>query len=206
MIRVFPVAALAALLTMPAAAQDSAAPAEDLRPVSEFDSIADQNERSAALFQEMGKVLTHPRCVNCHPKGDSPLQGDDMHPHMPPVIRGDADFGAPGMTCNTCHGAENIDIVGAGGIESIPGHEPWSLAPIEMAWQDKSLAEICEQIKDPERNGDRTLEDLHEHMAEDGLVGWGWHPGKGRSPAPGSQQAFGELTRAWIDTGAACPG
>nr|WP_245739182.1 Isoquinoline 1-oxidoreductase subunit [Paracoccus homiensis] len=191
---------------MPAAAQDSAAPAEDLRPVSEFDSIADQNERSAALFQEMGKVLTHPRCVNCHPKGDSPLQGDDMHPHMPPVIRGDADFGAPGMTCNTCHGAENIDIVGAGGIESIPGHEPWSLAPIEMAWQDKSLAEICEQIKDPERNGDRTLEDLHEHMAEDGLVGWGWHPGKGRSPAPGSQQAFGELTRAWIDTGAACPG
>lgn len=206
MIRVFPVAALAALLTMPAAAQDSAAPAEDLRPVSEFDSIADQNERSVALFQEMGKVLTHPRCVNCHPKGDSPLQGDDMHPHMPPVIRGDADFGAPGMTCNTCHGAENIDIVGAGGIESIPGHEPWSLAPIEMAWQDKSLAEICEQIKDPERNGDRTLEDLHEHMAEDGLVGWGWHPGKGRSPAPGSQQAFGELTRAWIDTGAACPG
>ena len=206
MIRVFPVAALAALLTMPAAAQDSAAPAEDLRPVSEFDSIADQNERSAALFQEMGKVLTHPRCVNCHPKGDSPLQGDDMHPHIPPVIRGDADFGAPGMTCNTCHGAENIDIVGAGGIESIPGHEPWSLAPIEMAWQDKSLAEICEQIKDPERNGDRTLEDLHEHMAEDGLVGWGWHPGKGRSPAPGSQQAFGELTRAWIDTGAACPG
>ncbi|MEY8837886.1 Isoquinoline 1-oxidoreductase subunit, partial [Cribrihabitans sp. XS_ASV171] len=29
--------------------------------------------------------------------------------------------------------------------------------------------------------------------------------GTGREPAPGSQEVFGELTRAWIDTGAACP-
>ena len=69
----------------------------------------------------------------------------------------------------------------------------------------KSAAEICAQIKDEERNGGKTLEELHEHNAEDGLVGWGWHPGEGREPAPGSQEIFGELTKAWIETGAACP-
>lgn len=190
--------AFAAVLSLPAAA-------EDLRAPADFDQIADQAERSAAIFDEMGKVLTHPRCLNCHPKGDSPMQGDNMQKHMPPVVRGVADFGAPGMTCNTCHGSENVQTVGVGGIESIPGHEPWALAPIEMAWVGLSVAEICVQIKDPERNGGRDLEALYEHNATDGLVGWGWNPGKGRTPAPGSQEVFGQLTRAWIDTGAACP-
>jgi hypothetical protein len=64
---------------------------------------------------------------------------------------------------------------------------------------------MCEQLKDPERNGHRTLAQLHEHMAQDDLVGWGWHPGPGRQPAPGTQQVFGELIQAWIETGAACP-
>ncbi|MCF3972128.1 Isoquinoline 1-oxidoreductase subunit [Paracoccus salsus] len=210
MIRLVLTSVLAVTLCLPATAQDTGSssgvsPVQGLRPVSDFDDIADDDARSIAIFEEMGKVLTHPRCLNCHPKGDSPLQGDEMMPHMPPVIRGDADFGAPGMTCNTCHGAENYEIVGAGGIESVPGHTPWSLAPIEMAWVGQSVAEICEQLKDPARNGDRSLDEIHEHMAKDGLVGWGWHPGAGRMPAPGSQAAFGELTRAWIDTGAACP-
>lgn len=178
--------------------------AEDLRAPADFESIADETERSVALFEEMGKVITHPRCLNCHPK-DGPTQGDDMHPHEPPVVRGDADFGAPGMTCNTCHSSENVETTGVGGIESIPGHEPWSLAPVEMAWVDMSLSEICQQLKDPERNGGQSMEELHEHMAEDGLVGWGWEPGKGRTPAPGSQEVFGQLTQAWIDSGAACP-
>ncbi|WP_111560314.1 Isoquinoline 1-oxidoreductase subunit [Paracoccus sediminilitoris] len=168
-----------------------------------FADIADETERSVALFNEMGKVLTHPRCVNCHPVTGGPRQGDDMVPHMPPVIRGEADFGAPGMTCNTCHGSENVEFTSGEG--SIPGHEPWALAPVSMGWYGVSLGDICEQIKDPERNGGKTLEELYIHNAEDGLVGWGWDPGEGRTPAPGSQELFGQLTRAWIDTGAACP-
>jgi hypothetical protein len=74
-----------------------------------------------------------------------------------------------------------------------------------MAWQGKSIAEICTQIKDPARNGDRTLAKIHEHIADDTLVGWAWHPGPGRKPAPGTQRRAGELIAAWIDTGAACP-
>jgi hypothetical protein len=46
---------------------------------------------------------------------------------------------------------------------------------------------------------------MHEHMAHDSLVGWGWAPGGQREPAPGTQAQFGALIKAWIDTGAACP-
>ena len=49
------------------------------------------------------------------------------------------------------------------------------------------------------------MEQLVEHMAEDTLVGWGWAPGVGREPAPGTQKEFGELIRAWAESGAACP-
>lgn len=173
----------------------------ELKRPSAFSSLTDERERSLALFEEAGKVIQHPRCVNCHPASDRPLQTDAMIPHMPPVQRGDGGMGVPGMRCTTCHQVENVDLID----RSMPGHAPWSLAPAEQAWEGKSLGEICAQIKDPERNGERTLADLHEHMAEDGLVGWGWHPGEGRTPAPGSQEIFGALIAAWIETGAHCP-
>ena len=51
----------------------------------------------------------------------------------------------------------------------------------------------------------RTWPVLVEHMAHDSLVGWGWAPGAGREPAPGTQAQFGELIKAWADTGAHCP-
>lgn len=180
----------------------SAAPPDagrTLKPVDTFTSIADERARSVALFQEAGKVITHARCVNCHPAGDRPAQGDERRPHMPLVVRGVDNFGAVGMRCNTCHGPANFDAAG------VPGNPAWHLAPIEMAWQGKTLGEICAQIKDPERNGGMSMPELVHHMAEDKLVGWGWHPGVGREPAPGTQAEFGALIKAWVDTGAACP-
>ncbi|MEP5461973.1 MAG: Isoquinoline 1-oxidoreductase subunit [Marinobacter alexandrii] len=174
-----------------------------LRTADEFENIENESDRSVALFEEMFLVIESPRCMNCHPVNNTPLQGDDMQPHQPPVVRGAADFGAPGMRCSTCHGAENVPY--STGEGSIPGHEPWQLATIEMGWVGLTAAEVCEQLKDPDRNGNRTHTELHEHNAEDGLVGWGWGPGDGRTPAPGSQEVFGALTQAWIDTGAACP-
>jgi hypothetical protein len=177
----------------------SARPPEDLKPVESFASIADQKQRAVALFTEAGKVIQSPRCMNCHPAGDRPSQGDDLHPHQPLVVRGDSGIGAPGMRCTTCHGPANFDP------GHIPGNPKWQIAPIEMAWQGKTLGEICTQIKDPERNGGRKLEALIPHMAEDELVGWAWHPGVGRTPAPGTQKQFGELIKAWVEAGAACP-
>lgn len=175
-----------------------------LRPAESFGAIQDQKARSVALFEEAGKVITHPRCVNCHPVSDRPLQGKDGHPHQPAVFAGDSGMGAGSVTCTGCHGPSNFTLVGTR-TGSMPGHPQWHLAPREMAWQGKALGDICRQIKDPARNGGKTLVALHEHMATDGLVGWGWDPGKGRDPVPGTQALFGDLIKAWIDTGAECP-
>jgi len=193
---------IAAVVGVAAVLGSVAAPAladAGLAPVSAFDRIAERDKRSVALFQEAGRVIMHPRCMNCHPDSDWPRQGDHMQRHEPPVVRGAGGFGAPGMHCNTCHGAANFDP------GRVPGHERWVLAPIEMAWVGKSLGEICQQLKDPARNGGKSLDKLVEHMAEDSLVGWGWQPGAGRTPVPGTQKAFGALIQAWVATGAHCP-
>ena len=178
----------------------------DLRPLASFSGIGDQAERSRTLFNEIAKVITHPRCMNCHPAGNHPLQGNDQHEHMPPVPRGEAGFGVAGLACSTCHTERNFTLVGVGSsYKSIPGHARWGLAPLEMAWEGKTVGAICQQLKDPARNGGRTLALLHEHFAKDDLVAWGWAPGEGREPAPGNQQQLGELAQAWIDSGAQCP-
>jgi hypothetical protein len=175
-----------------------------LRPPGAFDTIKDPKARSAAMFVEAAKVIQSPRCLNCHPSLRSPTQGDDMHPHMPPLTAGVSNMGKPGLLCVSCHQSVNVNAPGTK-FRSLPGHEKWSLAPASMAWQGLSLAEICGQIKDVGRNGGRSLTKISEHMGTDSLVGWAWHPGDGRVPAPGTQKMFGELIQAWIDTGAQCP-
>lgn len=199
--RVRLVVALASVAAMAAGLGASVVRAQEsraLRPPSAFAGIRDPAARSAALFVEAGKVLQHPRCLNCHPDGDRPSQGSG-YPHQPPVQRGADGHGITAMRCTTCHQAANFDP------GRVPGHPNWHLAPVSMAWQRKSLAEICAQIKDPARNGGHSVAEMVEHMVHDSLVGWGWKPGAGREPAPGSQASFGALVKAWADTGAACP-
>lgn len=170
---------------------------DGMRPPADFSSIDGEEARSRAMFNEIGKALKHPRCLNCHPAGDRPMQGDLSKRHQPLVQRGEDNFGAPGMRCTTCHGDENY--------RNVPGNPKWHLAPRSMAWEGKSLTEICRQIKDPERNGGMTMDEIVEHMAEDSLVGYGWNPPDHYEPVPGSQERLGKLTRAWVDTGAVCP-
>ncbi|WP_186416986.1 Isoquinoline 1-oxidoreductase subunit [Bosea sp. CS1GBMeth4] len=196
-------AAAAALLLGAASALAQSAPAPqpgaDLRPASSFAGIADQRDRSVALFNEIGKVLLHPRCVNCHPATERPRQGDARRLHQPMVVRGKDGHGAPGLACATCHGKQNFDPAG------IPGDGHWALAPAAMAWEGRTLGQICEQLKDLNRNGSRDLAAIVRHVTADTLVLWGWNPGKGREPAPGTNAQFGELMQAWVDSGAACP-
>jgi hypothetical protein len=171
-----------------------------LKPVSAFDNIGDSDRRAVALFQEAGKVIQSPRCMNCHPATERPTQTDHFRPHEPLVVRGDDGTGAQGgLNCTTCHHDANFDPAG------VPGNPKWHLAPAEMAWQGRTLGQICAQIKDPSRNGDKDMPALIEHMSDDTLVGWAWTPGAGRTPAPGTQKAFGELIKAWVAAGASCP-
>jgi hypothetical protein len=186
--------ALAAAFLVSAQARD------ELQSPSAFQNITDQTQRSHAIFAEIGKLLTHPRCMNCHPAGDQPLQGAEHRIHWPPAKRAGL-----GDTCQACHMDRNVTLHATASYQSIPGHPRWGLAPLSMAWEGKSLGEICRQIKDKERNGGRDLALLQEHIAKDDLVAWGWNPGADREPAPGSQEQAGRLVQAWIDSGAECP-
>jgi len=176
-----------------------AVPSHQLRTVGDFAVIADRGQRSRALFLEASRVLLHPRCVNCHPNGDVPAQGPQMTPHQPPVTRGPDGHGVVGMECTSCHQDRNV-------VQArVPGAPNWHLAPREMAWVGKSPRQICEQLKDPKRNGGKSLAEIVEHNAHDKLVAWGWSPGSDREPAPGSQEQFGAIVAAWVESGAECP-
>jgi hypothetical protein len=186
-----------ALLAVMMAAQASNALAESLATPESFNAIGDTAVRSAALFTEVAKVLQHPRCMNCHPAGDRPRQGDVRRLHQPPVTRGEDGFGLPGLRCPICHQQANFDRT--------PGDPAWHLAPRDMGWEGKTVGQICEQIKDPARNGGRSLDDIVHHIGTDHLVGWAWAPGVGRQPAPGTQSEAAALLDAWVKTGAFCP-
>jgi len=122
-----------------------------------------------------------------------------MRPHQPLVVRGPAGFGVAAMRCSTCHQTTNNDDA------RVPGNPAWRLAPAFLAWQGKSLGDLCRLLRDPARNGGRNAAALVHHMAEDQLVGWGWHPDRGRKPAPGTQKEFGAIVEAWLASGAVCP-
>ena len=149
-------------------------------------------------FDPVASVLMHPRCLNCH-QDQSPRQGDARTLHQPLVVRGKDDHGAPTQPCQTCHQATNT----AGGF--VPGVADWHLAPLSMLWEGRTKEQICEQIKDPARNGGRhTGAQIIEHMKTDPLVLWAWTPGSGRTTPPLSHDKFVEALEAWVNAGMPC--
>jgi hypothetical protein len=183
----------------PAPPQPRPVAANELRAVDDFAAIAEPAARSRALFAEASRAFLHPRCVNCHPDGDSPHQGMALALHDPPVTRGPHDDGVVGMQCTTCHQDRNQALT------RVPGAPAWHLAPRVMAWVGRTPHQLCEQLKDPQRNGGKTLAQIVDHVAHDPLVAWGWAPGADREPTPGTQAQLGALVAAWVETGAACP-
>lgn len=164
------------------------------------DRAESETQQSIELFLEASKTFRHPRCMNCHPSGERPTQGDDMHAHIMNVQRGPDDKGMVGMRCASCHNERNNSY------SLVPGAPKWALAPRSMAWQGLTDREICQVIKDKKKNHDMTLDELVHHNGEDALVSWGWEPGANRKALPGTQKQFGEIIRKWAKTGAACPG
>lgn len=152
------------------------------------------------------EVFSHPRCANCHVEDNRP-RWSGAHYGVTRVhafnVQGGNDgsgFGNPGLHCTTCHFDSNSNV-----LHGPPGVPGWHLAPPEMVWFGKSSAEVCAQIKDPARNGNRSLDEVAIHVRDDALVGWGWNPGPGREPAPGSAQATYEALVEWAAAGAPCP-
>jgi hypothetical protein len=88
-----------------------------------------------------------------------------------------------------------------------PGNPNWHLPRRDMplVFQGKSPRELADQLKDPKRNGGKTLEQLVEHVTNDKLVLWGWEPGDGRTKPPLSHDDFAKKFREWVEKGAASP-
>lgn len=153
-------------------------------------------------FLEAYKVFMHPRCMNCHPAGDAPLQGDDSRPHAQNVKRGPDGRGLYALKCANCHQAANLP-----GENMPPGNPSWHLPPpgMRMVFQGRTPGELARQLKNSKENGGKTLEQLLHHVAEDPLVLWGWDPGVGRTEPPLSHAEFVRKMREWIEKGAASP-
>jgi len=158
-----------------------------------------------AAFELVRGVLQSPRCVNCHPVGDVPLQGDDSHLHAPLIKRGVDGRGVAGLSCAACHGNQNLPA--SYGAHTPPGVATgWRLPPADhrlVFWGLDSRA-LCEQIKDPKRNGGKSMAELKHHMADDALTRWGWEPGFGRKPVPVAHDEFVRAFNTWADAGAPC--
>jgi hypothetical protein len=152
-----------------------------------------------AAFERLASVLESPRCMNCHPRGDRPSQGDDRHIHLMNVQRGAGDRGLPAMTCSACHREHNNDRA------NVPGAPHWRLAPRSMGWTGLSRGELCRTLLDRSKNGRRSPAALLTHMTGDELVLWAWNPGPARTPPPLSRNDFKAALEMWIAGSTPCP-
>ncbi|HVV54609.1 MAG TPA: hypothetical protein VHC47_04765 [Mucilaginibacter sp.] len=156
---------------------------------------------SVMAFRQVYKVLESPRCMNCHPSGDVPLQGDDSHLHTMFPRRGVDGTGVYAMKCSNCHQATNTL-----GMHTPPGNPKWKLPPADMrmVFQGRTPHQLAKQLTDPKQNGNRGMEQLIAH-ASDTLVKWAWHPGEGRTLPPLTYQQFKKAWITWITKGAYAP-
>jgi len=156
---------------------------------------------SVRAFMDVYKVLMSPRCMNCHPSGDVPLQGDDSHIHTMLPQRGKDGKGVYAMKCMNCHQPTNLE-----GLNKPPGNPNWHLPPanMKMVFEGRTPNQLARQIINPKTNGNKTLQQLIEH-ADDGLVKAGWDMGEGRTVPPLSHEEFKKAWITWIRTGAYAP-
>ena len=165
----------------------------------------DQHARGLVAFETVRGVLQHPRCQNCHPSGNAPLQGDDGHVHTQNVQRGPSGTGEVGAECTTCHGPANPPS--NYGLHIPPGvAKGWHMPKPEekLVFVGMSAHDLCEQTKDPARNGGKDMAALRVHL-DDPLVVWGWEPGFGRAPVPTPRADFIAAWETWAAAGAPCP-
>ncbi len=155
----------------------------ELQAVRALLAIDDPESRARAIFGEVSKVFTHPRCANCH-TADVPLQGETGSPHRPMVAVVNGGAGAPGMLCVTCHGTESY--------LNVPGAPGWVMAPEGLAWSGRSAAEICTALKE-ERPG---LDDVIAYLRSNPMVDYGWRSPEHLTAAPGNKDALIELFEA----------
>ncbi len=172
-------------------------------------SCAGREARSGSdaerAFETVRAVLQHPRCLNCHPAGDAPLQLDAGVVHAQNILRGKYGLGVPGLPCSSCHGATNLPD--SYGTQMPPGAPNWHMPPpsTKMVFEGVSASALAAQLRDPRATGGKSFDQLVEHVEHDPLVLWGWNPGAGRAPVPIPHRDFVEAFRIWVRAGAPLP-
>lgn len=154
------------------------------------------------------EVASHPRCTNCHvgesgvPMWAGPSYGE-TRPHGMGITSGPSGMGSELLACDTCHFKSAHPQI-------IPHAAPranrdWKLAPAGAGWFGRSSAWICEQLRDPARNGGMDYEKLANHAGHDVILQWAWSPGPGREPAPYGVAEHTMDIHIWGAAGQPCP-
>ena len=165
-------------------------------------------EQGLEAWSRIFEVASHPRCSNCHVGADNrPMWSGPSYgrtrPHGMNVNAGESRIGVEYVLCSTCHAQRSE------GGNNAPHMAPqvaadWRLAPVEAEWFGKSSDEICNQLRDPARNGDRDMIDLASHLDHDVILHWAWNPGGGREAAPYSLQEHVDDILIWGVAGMPC--
>lgn len=200
--------AIAVTVTAALALPMSAGETVDIVPPAEGSVSKDD---ALAAWSRIYEVASHPRCSNCHvgedniPMWSGPAYGKTRK-HGMNINGGESRMGAETLVCSTCHTTKDVDWDNA---NAMPHAAPrvamdWQLAPVEAEWFGKTSIEVCNQLRDPERNGDRTFMDIAEHLDHDLILHWAWNPGGGREAAPYSLQEHVNDVLIWGVGGMPC--
>lgn len=134
--------------------------------------------------QAFVETFRHPRCINCHGFNSA------ASPTIP------AHTGGRSGDCSVCH------TDGAAGIANVQ----WEAPPAELDFRNKTVEELCEQVKDFEG-------DVSEHMKGDEKIDWsissGQVPDNGPGPttlpvAPISKGEWDRRVDEWVQGGMIC--
>lgn len=203
----------AVMLALPQSQAVEAAEAVGTRRViNDFPEGSTSRADGLDAWAKFYQVASHPRCSNCHvgpdnlPMWSGPSYGK-ARPHGMAINAGESRVGTESVACSTCHTTLSKTRPDA---NNIPHAAPrvamaWSLAPVEAEWYGKTSAYICNQLKDPNRNGGRTIREVAGHLDHDLVLHWAWNPGGNREPAPHSLQESMDFLMKWSAAGTPCP-
>ncbi len=169
--------------------------------------LAAEEAPGLAAWDRIYAVASHPRCTNCHvgpqeePMWNGLGYGTDQR-HGMNVRADETRIGAESVPCRTCHVTSGRPNVWPHAAPHIL--EAWRLPPVELAWLGASSDDLCGQLRDPERNDGHDLESFVAHLEASPFVAWGFAPGGGREPAPGSLADLVADVRAWGAAGMPC--
>lgn len=169
-------------------------------------------QQGLLAWSRIFEVASHPRCANCHTgPSDQPMWSGPSYGkprvHGMNIRAGKSRIGAETILCSTCHTNKSEDWDNANAVNHAAPRVAmsWQLAPEQAHWFGRTTQQICEQLRNPETNGNRDTLEIAEHLNHDLILHWAWAPGGNREPAPYSLQEHVNDILVWGVAGMPCP-